>query len=66
MGNDGGPVSMVSVPWGEDADDRCARGGNERDRWTQTRPKATLLVQIFALATGRPGREACHSMFPPA
>src|SRR4051794_40188533 len=24
---------MVSVPWGEDADDRCARGGNGRDRW---------------------------------
>jgi hypothetical protein len=31
-----------------------------------TRPKATLLVQIFASATGLPGLEECHSMFPPA
>jgi hypothetical protein len=31
-----------------------------------TWPKATLLLQIVDLATGLPGLEECHSMFPPA
>ncbi len=54
--------------WGMDADDRPRHWGEKRDRSgrTQTRPKATLLVQILSLATGWPGREECHSMLLPA
>jgi hypothetical protein len=46
--------------------DQRPRGVDAEVMELYTRPKYTLLVQIFALATGRPGLEECHSMFPPA
>lgn len=60
-----GPVSGSACLGGETADEP-ERLGTGADRQNQTRPKATLLVQIFALATGLPGFEACQSRFLPA